>query len=321
MRGEKKGCMRAIGDDGAFDQEADLFSESESDEDMNTEDALSALPDNAVDAVRQYLREIGRFPLLSREQECDLAERARAGDRAARQRMIEANLRLVVGIARQYARKTGDWSTFLDFIQEGNLGLMRAIDDFDPTRGLRFSTYAVWWIRQAVSRSHMEDQRVVRLPVHVMESLHKIQRMERQLSQALSREPTLDELAVALGMTGEKIMALRQHGEAVFSLDVPLTEEYGISLGDSLEDVRATPEALTMQQMVNDTLTEMLAYLLPREREVVALRYGFRDGMYHSLEDVGREVGVTRERIRQIERAVFQKLRRSQWGELLRALL
>ena len=261
------------------------------------------------DSLRLYLREISRIPLLTASRESLLAERAEQGDKDARNHLIEANLRLVVSIAKKYV---GQGLSLEDLIGEGNIGLIRAVTKFDYRKGFRFSTYATWWIKQAITRAILEGTRVVRLPVYIMEEVMRVKRMTRQLYQELGREPTPEIIGQRLGMTADRVSELLIWAEKVFSLDAPLSEEEENTLGDVIEDVRERgPMEITDQQLLREEIRKVLGQLTLRERQVIELRFGLVDDHDHTLEEVGKKLKVTRERVRQIEAAALNKLRKS----------
>ncbi len=254
------------------------------------------------DSLRLYLREISRIQLLSAAKEAYLAERAEQGDKEARNKLIEANLRLVVSIAKKYV---GQGLSLEDLIGEGNIGLIRAVTKFDYRKGFRFSTYATWWIKQAITRAILEGTRVVRLPVYIMEEVMRVKRMTRQLYQELGREPTPENIGERLGMTSERVSELLIWAEKVFSLDAPLSEEEENTLGDIIEDMRERgPVEVTDQRLLREEIRKVLGQLTLRERQVIELRFGLLDDHDHTLEEVGKKLKVTRERVRQIERKI-----------------
>ncbi|GCE13304.1 sigma-70 family RNA polymerase sigma factor [Tengunoibacter tsumagoiensis] len=258
-------------------------------------------------AIRQYLAEIGRYPLLKAEQEMQLAKRIIAGDLEAQQRLVEANLRLVVSIAKRY---NNHGVSLLDLIQEGNLGLIRAAQKFDPVRGFRFSTYATWWIRQAISRAIAEHTRTIHIPVHVVELIYKMKRVTRQLYQDLGRDPFPEEIARAIHLSKERIVELQSMAEAPISLDAPLIEDEQYHLADMLEDTHAAaPADVVTHQVLRDQIGRALETLNQRERQVIELRYGLHDGYCHTLEELSAYFKLTRERIRQIEVKALRTLR------------
>lgn len=262
------------------------------------------------DPVRMYLREIGRIPLLTGEEEIDLARQiVQGGDSGARakQKLVQANLRLVVSIAKKYV---GRGMLFLDLIQEGNLGLIRAAEKFDHERGYKFSTYATWWIRQAITRAIADQARTIRIPVHMVETINKLKKITRKLAQELSRKPTEEELAQAMAITVPKLRDIIKVAQEPLSLETPIGKEEDSRLGDFIEDREAKAPATTVaHELLREDLTEVLSSLSPRERDVLRLRFGLDDGRQRTLEEVGQLFGVTRERIRQIEAKALRKLR------------
>jgi RNA polymerase primary sigma factor len=271
------------------------------------------------DSLRLYLREISRIQLLNAAKEAYLAERAEQGDKEARNKLIEANLRLVVSIAKKYV---GQGLSLEDLIGEGNIGLIRAVTKFDYRKGFRFSTYATWWIKQAITRAILEGTRVVRLPVYIMEEVMRVKRMTRQLYQELGREPTSENISERLGMTPERVNELMIWAEKVFSLDAPLSEEEENTLGDILEDTRERgPMELTDQLLLREEIRKVLGQLTLRERQVIELRFGLIDDHDHTLEEVGKKLKVTRERVRQIEERAIRKLRHPQASRILKDYL
>ena len=259
------------------------------------------------DPVRMYLKEIGKVRLLTAAEEVQLAKRIEKGDMTAKSRLVEANLRLVVSIAKKYV---GRGMLFLDLIQEGNLGLIRAVEKFDYKKGYKFSTYATWWIRQAITRAIADQARTIRIPVHMVETINKLIRVQRQLLQKLGREPTPDEIAKYMEITSEKVREIMKISQDPVSLETPIGEEEDSHLGDFIEDseVEAPSDAASFT-MLQEQLGEVLNSLNERERKVIQLRFGLQDGHPRTLEEVGREFGVTRERIRQIESKTLSKLR------------
>jgi RNA polymerase primary sigma factor len=261
----------------------------------------------ADNTIRQYLAEVGRYALLTAEQELMLAQRALTGDMDAQQQLIEANLRLVVSFAKRY---TTHGIGLLDLIQEGNLGLIRAAQKFDPTRGFRFSTYATWWIRQAMSRAIAEHTRTIHVPIHVVELIYKMKRLTRQLYQDLGHEPEPEEIARAMKLSKERILELQCIAETPVSLDAPLMDDELYTLSDMLEDPSATaPADAATRQALRDLITQALITLNQRDRQVIELRYGLHDGYCHSLEELSEQFSLTRERIRQIEVKALRTLR------------
>ncbi|MCR4895366.1 MAG: RNA polymerase sigma factor RpoD [Lachnospiraceae bacterium] len=259
------------------------------------------------DPVRMYLKEIGKVPLLSAEEEIELAKRMEDGDEDAKKRLAEANLRLVVSIAKRYV---GRGMLFLDLIQEGNLGLIKAVEKFDYTKGYKFSTYATWWIRQAITRAIADQARTIRIPVHMVETINKLIRVSRQLLQELGREPTPEEIAVEMNMPVERVREILKISQEPVSLETPIGEEEDSHLGDFIQDdnVPAPADAAT-QMLLREQLGEVLETLTEREQKVLRLRFGLDDGRARTLEEVGKEFDVTRERIRQIEAKALRKLR------------
>ncbi len=259
------------------------------------------------DSVRMYLSEIGRVPLIDGKKEVELARRIRKGDASAKQQLAEANLRLVVSIAKKYI---GRGLSLLDLIQEGNIGLFRAVEKFDPERGFKFSTYATWWIRQAITRAIADQARTIRIPVHMVETINKLTHTQRRLVQELGREPTLEELAVEMEMDIKKVQHIQKISQDIVSLEAPVGSEEDSKLGDFIEDEEAiNPFEATNRQLKKENVHAMLDFLTPRERKIIEMRFGLQDGIGHTLEEVGQEFGVTRERIRQIEAKVLQKMR------------
>ena len=262
---------------------------------------------NLDDPVRMYLKEIGQIKLLSAEEEVELAKRVSEGDQAAKNKLTEANLRLVVSIAKKYS---GRGLHILDLIQEGNTGLIRAVDKFDWTKGNKFSTYATWWIRQAITRAIADQARTIRVPVHMVEVINKATRCNRKLVQELGREPTVEEIAAELGLPVEKIIEANRTAADTLSLDTPVGDEEDTSIGSFVEDERTPgPADATSNAMLAEALKEILDTLTEREADVLKMRFGMYDGRTHTLEEVGQIFGVTRERIRQIENKAIRKLR------------
>ncbi|MGI6663965.1 MAG: RNA polymerase sigma factor RpoD [Christensenellaceae bacterium] len=280
-----------------------------------------AVPDtvNIDDPVRMYLKEIGKVPLLTAEQEKELAIRMGEGDETAKQQLAEANLRLVVSIAKRYV---GRGMLFLDLIQEGNLGLIKAVEKFDYTKGYKFSTYATWWIRQAITRAIADQARTIRIPVHMVETINKLIRISRQLLQKYGRDPTPEELAKEMDISEEKVREILKIAQEPVSLETPIGEEEDSHLGDFIpdEDAPAPPEAAAFT-LLKEQLMEVLDTLTPREMKVLKLRFGLDDGRARTLEEVGREFQVTRERIRQIEAKALRKLRHPSRSKKLRDYL
>ena len=271
------------------------------------------------DAVRMYLKEIGKVPLLTGAEERELAIRMEQGDEEAKRKLCESNLRLVVSIAKRYLNRG---LSFLDLIQEGNLGLIKAVDKFDYTKGYKFSTYATWWIRQAITRSIADQARTIRIPVHMVETINKLIRISRQLLQELGREPTSEEIAKEMGITVEKVREIKKISQDPVSLETPIGEEEDSHLGDFIpdDDVPAPVEAAAYS-MLKEQLMEVLDTLSDREKKVLMLRFGLEDGRPRTLEEVGKEFNVTRERIRQIEAKALRKLRHPSRSKKLRDYL
>ncbi len=262
---------------------------------------------NVDDAVKLYLRDIGSYALLTVDDEKTLAKAMSEGDESAKRKLSEANLRLVVSIAKRYV---GRGMAFLDLIQEGNLGLMKAVEKFDYTKGFKFSTYATWWIRQAITRAIADQARTIRLPVHMVETINKTARVTRFLTQQLGRDPTPEEIAKEMDTTPEKVIEIQRTAQDPVSLETPIGEEEDSHLGDFIEDTSAAqPAEKAEQSMIKEQLMQVLATLTPREEKVVRMRYGLDDNRARTLEEVGQAFGVTRERIRQIEAKALRKLR------------
>ena len=260
------------------------------------------------DNVKIYLKSIGKVPLLKTEQEKEIAKRIQAGDQDAKDELIEANLRLVVAIAKKYV---GRGLQFLDLIQEGNLGLVKAVDKFDYTKGFKFSTYATWWIRQAITRAIADQARTIRIPVHMVETINKLTRVQRQLVQELDREPTAEEIAERLGnISAEKVREIQKISMEPVSMETPIGEEDDSHLGDFIKDKHAlSPDEYATNELLKDEINNVLMMLTERERKVIQLRFGLIDGRARTLEEVGKVFGVTRERIRQIEAKALRKLK------------
>lgn len=263
---------------------------------------------NASDPVKVYLKEIGKTPLLTAEEELELAEKVSKGDERAKRKLAESNLRLVVSIAKRYIFKPN--MQFLDLIQEGNMGLLRAVEKFDYTKGFRFSTYATWWIRQAITRAIADQARTIRIPVHMVETINKLTRTTIQLFQTLGRDPTLAELSEAMNLTEEKVAEIQKISQSPISIEGPVGEEEESKIGDFIEDVTIkSPMESTSENMLREQLATIIETLTPREQKVIKLRYGLDDYHTRTLEEVGKEFNVTRERIRQIEAKALRKLR------------
>ena len=279
----------------------------EDDEDPSTSNELLTKDLTINDPVRMYLKEIGQIKLLTTEEELELADRIAQGDEQAKAILAEANLRLVVSIAKRYV---GRGMLFLDLIQEGNIGLMKAVEKFDVTKGYKFSTYATWWIRQAITRAIADQARTIRVPVHMVETINKLARVERQLTLELNREPTEEELAKKMGTSVEKIRDIYKISQEPVSLEIPIGEEDDSHLGDFIPDeTNMSPEDFAVNELLKDEISEVLLTLTEREEKVIRLRFGLEDGRPRTLEEVGQLFGVTRERIRQIEAKALRKLR------------
>lgn len=260
------------------------------------------------DPVKMYLKDIGKTPLLSAEEEIELAKKILEGDQHAKSRLCQANLRLVVSIAKRWASTNS--LSFLDLIQEGNMGLLRAVEKFDYTKGFRFSTYATWWIKQAITRAIADQSRTIRLPVHMVETINRYSRTVRQLTQQLSREPTLEEIAEAMGISENKVVEIKKSALDPISLETPIGEEEDSKMSDFIEDESAkSPMEIASQKLLHEQLLSVIETLTPREQQVIRERYGLIDGKSKTLEEVGREFSVTRERIRQIEAKALRKLK------------
>jgi len=292
----------------ATDEIPDDVDDPDAEEEVDVDVDLS-IPEGVGidDPVRMYLKEIGRVPLLTAEEEIELAKRMEQGDESAKRRLAEANLRLVVSIAKRYV---GRGMLFLDLIQEGNLGLIKAVEKFDYVKGFKFSTYATWWIRQAITRAIADQARTIRIPVHMVETINKLIRVSRQLLQELGREPTPEEIAVQMDISVERVREIMKIAQEPVSLETPIGEEEDSHLGDFIpdEDAPAPSEAASFI-LLKEQLEEVLETLTPREEKVLRLRFGLDDGRTRTLEEVGQEFGVTRERIRQIEAKALRKLR------------
>lgn len=283
--------------------------EIDTDEDLLSQEQY--FDDASDDSVRLYLREIGKIPLLNAEEELELAQRVVQGDKKAKDKMAEANMRLVVSIAKRYSGRGLD---FLDLIQEGNTGLLRAVEKFDPDKGFKFSTYATWWIRQAITRAIADQARTIRIPVHMVETINKLLRTQRRMTQELNREPTIEELAKELEMEPEKVEYVMKIKQDITSLDAGVGrdgDDEDSVLRDFIEDEdSATPEESAASQLLKEQVQEILSTLSDREQKIIRMRFGLDNGKSHTLEEVGQEFAVTRERIRQIEAKALAKLRK-----------
>ena len=304
---EKSGIdvLRITDDDDIPDEELLLSDEDE----VDMENLDLSIPDgiSIEDPVRMYLKEIGKVPLLSAEEEIELAKRMENGDQEAKKRLAEANLRLVVSIAKRYV---GRGMLFLDLIQEGNLGLIKAVEKFDYRKGYKFSTYATWWIRQAITRAIADQARTIRIPVHMVETINKLIRVSRQLLQELGREPTPEEISEEMGMPVDRVREILNISQEPVSLETPIGEEEDSHLGDFIQDDNVpVPAEAASFTLLREQLVEVLGTLTEREQKVLRLRFGLDDGRARTLEEVGKEFNVTRERIRQIEAKALRKLR------------
>ena len=298
--------------DDAIEPDFDEVAAEEDEEDLDVVlDTSKYLDDDSDDSVRLYLREIGKIPLLNAEEELELAHRVIAGDKKAKDKMAEANMRLVVSIAKRYSGRGLD---FLDLIQEGNTGLLRAVEKFDPDKGFKFSTYATWWIRQAITRAIADQARTIRIPVHMVETINKLLRTQRRMTQELNREPTIEELAKELDMEPEKVEYVIKIKQDISSLDAGVGrdgDEEDSVLGDFIEDEdTVSPEDSATNQLLKEQVNDVLSSLSDREQKIVRMRFGLDNGKSHTLEEVGQEFAVTRERIRQIEAKALAKLRK-----------
>ena len=311
--------LRISGDDDDDIDDVDLLISEEDDVDVEKIDL--SVPDgiSIEDPVRMYLKEIGKVPLLTAEEEVELARRMADVDEDAKKRLAEANLRLVVSIAKRYV---GRGMLFLDLIQEGNLGLIKAVEKFDYQKGFKFSTYATWWIRQAITRAIADQARTIRIPVHMVETINKLIRVSRQLLQELGREPTPEEIAAELDMPVERVREILKISQEPVSLETPIGEEEDSHLGDFIQDDNVpVPAEAAAQTLLKEQLDEVLSTLTEREQKVLRLRFGMNDGRARTLEEVGKEFDVTRERIRQIEAKALRKLRHPSRSRKLRDYL
>ncbi len=297
-----------------IEEDAKVYDSTENMEKIFSQEGLAI-----DDPVRMYLKEIGKIPLLTPEREKYLAEQIALGNKEAKDELIEANLRLVVSIAK---RHVGKGMYFLDLIQEGNLGLIKAVEKFDYSKGYKFSTYATWWIRQAITRAIADQARTIRIPVHMVETIHKVSRTARQLLQELGREPTTDEIAERLDMTADRVREIMKIAQDPVSLETPIGEEEDSHLGDFVEDNDSpAPSDSASYSLLREQLCNILHTLTPREEEVIKLRFGLEDGRPRTLEEVGRKFKITRERIRQIEAKALRKLRHPSRSKTLRDYL
>ncbi len=301
--------IEIIEDDESISLESLQINDNSDDDDdrSNYYNEAEAMGIYVEDPVKAYLRDIGKIELLSNEEEKELAERILAGDKEAKKRLSEANLRLVVSIAKKYMNRG---LQFLDLIQEGNLGLIKAVEKFDPSKGFKFSTYATWWIRQAITRAIADQARTIRIPVHMVETINKVKRAKAQLTAENEKEPRPEEIAKLLDMDVEKVREIIRVSQEPVSLETPIGEEEDSHLGDFIKDEdQAAPEDAVGNMILHDLISEVLDTLTEREAEVIRLRYGLADGRCHTLEEVGQQFDVTRERIRQIEVKAIRKLR------------
>ena len=311
--------MSQLESDGISIIVADTDDKKDSKDSDNDIDEVEPEEMSVDDPVRMYLREIGRVDLLTKEEEVELAKRVEEGDQDARDHLITANLRLVVSIAKKY---TNRGMSFLDLIQEGNLGLFKAVDKFDYTKGFKFSTYATWWIRQSITRSLADQSRTIRIPVHMVETINKVKRTQRQLVQDLGRDPEIAEIAKEMDFTEEKVRNVIRVSQTPISLEKPIGEEADSKLADFIpDDDSPSPADQASFSLMSDELRKSLSTLSPREERVLQLRYGLNDGRTRTLEEVGREFNVTRERIRQIEAKALRKLRHPSRSQALRDYL
>ena len=310
-----------IGSDDDLDADIDDLILAEEEEEVDMEKIDLSVPDgiSIEDPVRMYLKEIGKVPLLSAEEEIDLARRMSEGDESAKKRLAEANLRLVVSIAKRYV---GRGMLFLDLIQEGNLGLIKSVEKFDYQKGFKFSTYATWWIRQAITRAIADQARTIRIPVHMVETINKLIRVSRQLLQELGREPLPEEIAKELDMPVDRVREILKISQEPVSLETPIGEEEDSHLGDFIQDDNVpVPAEAAAATLLKEQLNEVLDTLTDREQKVLRLRFGMNDGRARTLEEVGKEFDVTRERIRQIEAKALRKLRHPSRSRKLRDYL
>jgi RNA polymerase primary sigma factor len=286
---------------------------------IKDKDLLRGLDQTVLDSVQMYLREIGKVALLKGEEEIELAKRNEKGDEAAKQRLTQANLRLVVSIAKRYVGRSPNL-TLLDLIQEGNIGLFKAVEKYDWRRGYKFSTYATWWIRQAITRALADQSRTIRIPVHMVETISKYTQVKRRLLQDLGREPLAEEIAAEMGVEVEKVRQIQKISQETISLEAPVGgDEEDSTLGEFIEDEKTIlPHHSAARRLLREQLSEILVDLSPREQKILKMRFGLEDGVTHTLEEVGKEFGVTRERIRQIEAKALDKIRIHQQSKKLK---
>ncbi|MFA6495056.1 MAG: sigma-70 family RNA polymerase sigma factor [Candidatus Paceibacterota bacterium] len=277
---------------------------------VSQKEILSLETSDLPDAVQLYLKSIGRTALLTGQEEKDLARRSERGDEEARQRLIQANLRLVVSIAKHYVNRSSNLG-ILDLIQEGNIGLSRAVDKFDYRKGFKFSTYATWWIRQAITRAIADQSRTIRIPVHMVETISKYTQVRRRLAQELGRDPLAEEIAIEMGISVDKVRHIQEISQEVLSLEAPVgDDEENSTLSEFIKDEKGlSPDQVTAHTLLREKILEIMEDLAPREREIISMRFGLHDGVTHTLEEVGKKFGVTRERIRQIEAKALDKMR------------
>lgn len=296
-----------------------IWGEEGGDDQEDIAESTVELSDLADDSVRMYLREIGKIPLINHEREVELAKKIEKGDKKAKKDLAEANLRLVVSIAKRYIGRGLD---LLDLIEEGNTGLLRAVEKFDYTRGYKFSTYATWWIRQAITRAIADQSRTIRIPVHMVETINKMIRTERQLVMELGREPLPEEIAAEMGMDVDKVNYIMKIKQDTIPLESPVGEEEDSVLADFIEDSESqTPVEVATYELLKEHIKEVLALLTPREQKILRMRFGLDDGKAHTLEETGQEFGVTRERIRQIEAKALAKLKKHRDSKKLKDYL
>jgi RNA polymerase primary sigma factor len=301
------------------DSREKIWGEGDDNADAELEINLEDMSELAADSVRMYLKEIGRIPLLTWDEEVDLAKRIKAGDLQAKKRLAEANMRLVVSIAKKYIGRGLD---LLDLIQEGNTGLLRAVEKFDYTRGFKFSTYATWWIRQAITRAIADQARTIRIPVHMVETINKMIRTQRKLLQELGREPLPEEIAIEMGIEVEKVHHILKISQEPVSIESPVGEEEDSRLADFIEDRESvSPDEAATYELLKEHINDVLSLLTPREQRILRMRFGLDDGRSHTLEETGQEFGVTRERIRQIESKALLKLKKHRESKKLRDYL
>jgi RNA polymerase primary sigma factor len=301
------------------DSREKIWGEGDESQEAELEVNLEDMSELAADSVRMYLKEIGRIPLLTWDEEVDLAKRIKDGDLQAKKRLAEANMRLVVSIAKKYIGRGLD---LLDLIQEGNTGLLRAVEKFDYTRGFKFSTYATWWIRQAITRAIADQARTIRIPVHMVETINKMIRTQRKLLQELGREPLPEEIAIEMGIEVEKVHHILKISQEPVSIESPVGEEEDSRLADFIEDRESvSPDEAATYELLKEHINDVLSLLTPREQKILRMRFGLDDGRSHTLEETGQEFGVTRERIRQIESKALLKLKKHRESKKLRDYL